>query len=87
MDKLLLKLSMDAHTEKEEFLNFGTKPLKCMDGWQKLTELFNKAMNPYGAYQEELKTVTKLGRGLDLLKEKFDKVRSFFMFLSFIFIT
>jgi len=50
-------------------------------------DLFNKGINPFGVQMQELKTVKDLARRLDLLKENYEKVRFFFMFLSFIFMT
>jgi len=36
MDRVLLNLTVEAHTRKGEFkgLNFRSKPLQCIDGWQ-----------------------------------------------------
>ncbi|XP_039688668.1 uncharacterized protein [Medicago truncatula] len=73
-DIVLLKLTVDAHTGKGKFLNFGLKPLNCNDGWQKLAELFNKGINPFDVHVEELKTAKDVCRILDLLKENYEKV-------------
>ncbi|GAU31208.1 hypothetical protein TSUD_210660, partial [Trifolium subterraneum] len=52
-------------------------PLKCLRGWEQITEHFNKQCSHHGSYfqQQRLKTATQLGCRLLCLKKQAEKLK------------
>jgi hypothetical protein len=79
LDGILLDLTVDAFTLRGVFSRWNKpkSPVKCVRGWEKIADQFNKQCSRHGSYlqQQHLKTPTELCCRVILLKKQAEKVK------------